>query len=440
MRSLLKISLAVLAVGFLVVSGSAFAQDMAKPTMTITGNVGAAFGQFSYDKAATNLPPGATLSTANKAYSEFVTSWESNIRFTWQTDSFQVISRARIRNSIEGSGCSATNYAASCTQQSGTAFAGSGDDWYNEVWWTPGAFKLGIGKFQGQAWSQPFSGEYIIINPIDVAGGASEYWMNWTGISGLDAEYNLGMIQVGLAVSSQCKPSCGPGATNASIASHFLENAQTLVPHLTGSSGPISFRVQLPMAQADYTTCISTGCDRSAAFAAGGSPKTLTGSGLQAGVGFSQSGLYVAADYSTFQDDNSASLYEASGTTAFGLIKARNRTSESIRVDIPAGPGSINLGYFTQDDNQPVAAVGGSPTNSGLGGATAQAVPSSHTYTNTIMTVRYNIPVSFGTITPEYRAATFGGGQVNAQGVWLNGDTNKDLSDSEFRVIFNGVF
>lgn len=399
MRSLSKISLAILAGGFLVFAGSAFAQEMAKPQMTITGDIDAAFGSFSFDKTSDASSPAAN----QKAYSEFVTSWESNIRFTWKTDEAQAIVRYRVRGNNEGSGGSG-NAAANATSslQSGGAYAAAADDVYHEVWWTPGAFKLGIGKFQGQAWSQPMAGEYILNNPI----GEGVYWMNWTGISGLDAESNVGAVQIGVAISSQCRPSCNTAQSNNTV-KNTEDNTSSIVPHLTGTFGSISIAAQLPQtagtinnsgAVTTTTPAKSTdplqgaGIDKT-------SSKSVSGSGYQAGVKWVQGGLKVAVDVSGFTD---AKL------EALGQAKDRLRSGIAARVDVPAGPGSVMLAYFTLDDNG--------------GGST--------TYTFNETTLRYTIPASFINIIPEFRTVTNGGALASA-----TGGKNKDTTNSEFRLI-----
>ncbi|HUJ74798.1 MAG TPA: hypothetical protein VL359_08060, partial [bacterium] len=72
MRSLFKLSLAALFVGGLVLLASrAYADEMAKPELKITGDVTSSFGDISF---------GETSSTnaAAKAYSEFTTGYETN--------------------------------------------------------------------------------------------------------------------------------------------------------------------------------------------------------------------------------------------------------------------------------------------------------------------------------------------------------------------------
>jgi len=391
MRSLYKISLAILALGFLVVAGSAFAQD--KPTFTITGDAGSAFGSFNYDKNT-----NATSAAANqKAFSEFVTSWESNVRMTWATDSFTSIVRYRIRGNNQGSGITTSDTSASA--QSGSAFNSSSNDVYGETWWTPGAFKLGIGKYQGQAWSNPLSGGYVLNNPL----GENEYWMNWTGISGLDAEYNVGVVQVGVAIASQCRPSCNKVPTNSTANSG--DNAQSIVPHLTGAVGDISFRAQLPATSGTINNTTAspplTGAGTTAM-----STKSVSGSGFQAGVKWNgPGGLGVAADLGSFS--------EGKVTEIPAELKARQRDTTNLRVDIPAGPGSLMVQYFTGSDN-----------NYG----TKQ-------YTTTTTTLRFSLPQSFGWIMPEYRTTTNGGVLAPASGT-----TAKDATNSEIRLILQGRF
>jgi len=406
MRSLSKISLAILAVGFLVVAGSAFAQDSAKPQMTITGDIDSAFGQYSFDKTSGSSTPAAN----QKAFSEFVTSWESNIRFTWSSDALDAIVRYRFRASNEGSGGSGNAAAnATSTLQSGSADASSANDAYHEVWWKSGAFKLGLGKFQGQGWSQPLSGTYVLINPIEIAAGASEYWMNWTGISGLDAEYNVGAVQVGLAISSQCKPSCGNAVSNNTIARSEV-NTSSMVPHLTGKFGDIAIRAQLPITAGTIQNsgAVTTATPPASADPIKGtgidatSTKSVSGSGFQAGVQWASGGLKVALDVSSFTDTKVA---EINGSTA----KDRSRAGTALRVDVPAGPGSVIIGYFTQDDNN----------------------FSDTTVSSSIMTLRYAIPTGFGSIIPEFRSATTG------KAIAATSTTGAaDATNSEFRLMF----
>lgn len=405
MRSLYRISLALLALGFLAVAGSAFAQEAAKPTFTITSSsAGAAFGMYTFDKTT----DGTSLAT-QKGFSEYVTSWETRPRLTWATDTFQAIVSIRVRGSIEGSGV-----AASAPQPGGSAFTSTKNDVYGEAWWTPGAFKLGIGKFQGQAWNQPISGTYIIQNDI----GDGEYWMNWTGVSGLDAEYNLGIVQVGVAVASQCNPSCNyatankpsagaganglpstaPSETGATI-NEF--GGQTLAPHIAGKVGDISFRAMLPSTAATLNDSKSS------------KTSTLSGGGYQAGVLWSgPAGLAVSADVGSFNDAKSKILVEN---------KSRERDSYNVRVDIPGGPGFITLAYFGITDN---LSANGTDSPYSTGGK--------NSYATTTATVRYNYVLPFGVVTPEFRSASIGGAVAPKSGT-----KQKDAADSEFRLILN---
>ena len=109
MRSLYKISLAVLAVGILAFAGSASAQD--KPNFTLGADIGVGFGQIAFDKTTTNVT--GTADANSKAFSELTTSWETNLTFNWATDSLRVYSRLRIRGSTEGSGGTGTAAANS---------------------------------------------------------------------------------------------------------------------------------------------------------------------------------------------------------------------------------------------------------------------------------------------------------------------------------------
>jgi hypothetical protein len=421
MRILLKISLAVLAAGFLVVSGSAFAQEMAKPTMTITGDIGAGFGIFSADKQV-QAPATGTQPAAQKAFSEWFTSYESNLRFTWQTDQFTVIGRLRTRANTEGSAGSAGTVSGGSTLAGGTVFGSNADDFYTEAWWTPGAFKLGVGKFQGQAWSQPFSGAYVILSPIEsLTAGPNEYWMNWTGIPGLDAEYNLGAFQVGLALSSVCRPSCNVAQANSSTTGTTYSGTQSMTPHVAGTFGNISFRAQFPQTQALIANNAATKPLNNGTGGDPGETKTATGSGYQAGVGVDLGGgLAVGFDLSGFTDTK---------ITDLGQAKDRTRSSYQVKVDAPVGPGKVTVAYFSIDDNN---SAGGTDT---YGGYAAAGTGSSNTYTSTKTTLRYTYPVSFGAIIPEYVAATEGGGVADP-----NKSKDKDLNLSQVRVILRATF
>ena len=416
MKNLYRISLALLAMGMLAVAGSAFAQDAPKPTFTITSSsAGAAFGIYTFDKTAQG-----TIPAASKGFSEVVTSWESRPRLTWTTDSFYALVSIRIRGSTEGAG-----FANSPVLQAGAnnALTSTKNDVYSEGWWTPGAFKLGIGKFQGQDWNQPISGTYLVRNEI----GDGEYWLNWTGIPGIDAEYNFGIWQLGIAASSVCNPSCNflqsntattnkganaPGSmTPAEIGQVTAEdNTMTIAPHIAGKVGDIAFRAMLLQTSATLNATSATTFKPGTAT----TTKSVSGSGYQAGVKwFGPAGWAAGADIGSFNDAKLAALSEN---------KSRERDSYNVRVDIPGGPGYVTLAYFSIGDN-----VSGNGTDSPY-----TAKGGTHTYTSSTATLRYNYVLPFGVVTPEYRAATIGGGMTPTSGT-----KQKDQADSEFRLIMN---
>jgi hypothetical protein len=406
MRSLYKISLAILAAGFLAVAGSAYAQDMAKPTFTITGNAGAAFSYNSFDK--TTQVAGSAANT--KGFSEFGTQWESNVRFTWTTDSFTSIVRYRIRAAQEGAG-SISNSSANDIQ-SGSAYFSSSNDVYGEEWWTPGAFKVGIGKFQGASlWQNPISGNYKILGPTISGQGINnnEYWISFTGIPGLDLEYNLGAIQVGVEVANQCVPSCNTVEANSiaigsatAVAGRSETNTQTIVPHFVGTFGSVQV-------VADYLSASGTIQNNTLNTPLASTPatgtKSASGSGEQVGAKFSgPGGLTVSGDFATFGESKMAALSE---------LKDRTRTSAAAAASIPAGPGAASLHYFTLSDNS----------------------YTSNTYTTNQATLRYSLPVSYGMIMPEYVATTLGGAVTPSSGT-----KKADAQVSMFRVMFQGYF
>jgi hypothetical protein len=383
MRSLFKLSLASLAAVALF-AGMASAQVAPK----LSGDIGAGFGLMSYGE--TN---GATA--AGKAVSEWSTSWESNLRLTVDSDQITAIARYRARASNGGTGTSTANACTgaattslTCTGgfgsskvSSGTAFASSANDIYHEIWWKPAPnFSLGLGKFQGQAWSQPMSGAYLIINPI---GGDGVYWMNWTGQAGIDAEFNAGVVQVGLAISSHCKPSCNSGAGEAT---------QSLVPHLTGKFGAIGIRANLPSTTGTVNcTAVSTDCT------AADKEYDVSGSGFQIGVNWTgMPGLLVAADIQSFTDAKKKSQGQD-----------RSRAGTGLRVDF----AGVTFHYFSLADST--------------------FVKSSDT-TSTEMTLRYTIPVGPGSIIPEYRSTTADDKAGLAKD--KNGKA-VELTNSEFRLI-----
>ncbi len=407
MRSLIKLSLASLAAVALF-AGMASAQVAPK----LSGDIGAGFGQFSYGETVKGTAAG-------KAFSEFATSWESNLRMTVDSDQLTAIVRYRARASIEGSGAGA-GASASCTDakntngdtlkctttgggtgsklNGGTAFQASTNDIYHEIWWKPAPnLSIGFGKFQGQAWSQPLSGTYIIVNPIEeIISGSSEFWMNWTGIAGLDIEYNAGVVQVGLAIATQCKPSCNTTPS---------EQAQSMVPHLTGKVGDIAFRAQLPQTSG-VVNCSGT---ITKACTAADTQYSVSGSGLQAGVSWAgMPGLAVALDIAQFTDTMTKDQ-KATTTNA-----DRARSSTALRVDYTG----VTFAYFQFADNNfskkksPVTGAGG-------------------TGTGTLLTLRYTIAVGPGQIIPEYRSATADAAAGKAAGA----TKAEALTNSEIRLI-----
>jgi len=386
MRSLFKLSLASLAAVALF-AGMALAQD--KPTLSWSGGVGAGFGMYTYGETDSTTAKG-------KAYTEWNTAWESNIRGTINAgEQFTAVFRYRIRGFDGSAGNGTTSSTATsctaatppvCTGGSGTAtgysgasaYAAAGNDVYHEVHWKPiPALDIAMGKFQGQAWSNPLSGNYLIRNVF----GDGEYWMNWTGAAGLDIEYNIGVVQVGLAIGSQCKPSCGPSAKS--------ENQQSIVPHLTGKFGPIAVRAQLPSTSGVFncTAVNTTGCD------AADDQIAETGSGYQLGVQWGIPNISVAVDLSSF-------------TEAAGDAKPedRARSGTSLRVDA----FGFMFHYWSAVDK-----------NYSTVESTAQT-----------MTLRYYIPVGGAQVIPEYRTDTTNSGATGAD----------DITKSEFRLVGNVNF
>lgn len=226
-----------------------------------SGNTAAAFAQTS---------PGTHSKTAS-TNSEFATAIESNFRYTVGDDTLSAVGRIRVR------GVQDTQYGGSHT------IKGSGDqpqDAYVELHWHPTPqFLIMWGKFQGQAWSQPETGSYIMEAGF-VSGAAQEYWMNWTGQTGIDFDYNAGVAHVGVGISTKCRPSCDGGTAGATATAA----QQTIDPHLTGTFGPIGLRLQLPQTSAKVGT------------------ESAKGSGLQLGLKYAASGVSVALDVQSFTD------------------------------------------------------------------------------------------------------------------------------------------
>jgi hypothetical protein len=294
---------------------------------------------------------------------------------TMETDKLTAIVRYRAR---------ADNWAKSTTNASGSAFTASSNDIYHEVWWKAAdAFSVGFGKFQGQAWSQPVSGVYLVKNPI----GDGVYWMNWTGIAGIDLEFNAGVVQVGLAISSQCKPSCNQGVATSATSPSGIDggtggtggtskvaqnSGSSMVPHLTGKFGDIAIRAQLPQTSGTY------GCG---SLLAGDCKKatdqvTVTGAGYQFGVSWAgMPGVLVALDVSSF-------------TEAKTKVEPQDRVRAGTGLTVNFA--GVTFHSFSLKDSTYAKAVGS------VGGET----------TTSEMTLRYTIPMGSGAIVPEYRTQT----------------------------------
>jgi hypothetical protein len=260
MRSIFRFCIAALALVAMALYGTVTVRA-ADEKLAFSGNTSASFGQVSYGETA-----------KMKSYSELATSIESNLRFTAGDDQLQAIGRFRIR------GHSSTTTSAGTSHN--LRLAGSQpNDVYVEIHWKPmPQFDIAFGDFQGQAWSQPYTGTYIMDNPTPLA--AQEYWMNWTGISGIDFDFNAGVVDVGLAIATQCRPSCSGGTAAAKA----TDGEQSIVPHLTGKFGPIGIRAQLPQT------------------AAKSGDVSLKGSGFQLGVEFASAGFSVGLDAQSFTD------------------------------------------------------------------------------------------------------------------------------------------
>jgi len=359
MRSLFKFSLAAL-LALVLGAGSAMALDV-----KWSGNIGAGFGLVTYGET------GVGAGAGDNARSEYVTSYEANIRATIGGGPLTMINRLRPR----GNQSSATGQT-----NGGTAGQTALGDIYNEVWWKPtDAFSVGFGRFQGQAWSQPMSGTYLINHPL----GAPEYFMNWTGIDGIDLEFNAGVVQVGLAIASECRPSCGGVSTFTAVNGlpyGIAAGANTLVPHLTGKFGDIGIRASLP------STSVQVG---NTAAGASEEIETLTSTGMQVGVSWSgMQGVYVGFDYQMFTDagndkvtgNNAAGQL---GSTAHTLDEDQIRAGMGLRVDF----SGFQLGYH-QLKTTNVAHIKDLET------------------TATWIKLAYFIKVGDGSIVPEYTTLT----------------------------------
>jgi hypothetical protein len=350
MRSLFKLSLAALLALF--VAGTAFAADV-----KWSGNIGAGFGQVSYGAPSDDVD----------GYSEYITSYEANIRATVAAGPVTAIWRLRSRGhqsattgqteagvgAVKSSGSSTSTCTLddgitvdsvddTCEVATTTTVSGPVALSYAEIWYKPtDTFTVGFGRFQGQAWSQPMSGTYLILNVI----GAPEYFMNWTGIDGLDLENNAGVVQVGLAIASECRPSCTGGT----------KTTQSIVPHLTGKFGDIGLRVQVPS---------TSGVDAA--------DESHTGTGYQVGVSWSgMQGVYVGFDLQSFTDKE------------VGGGDDQTTAGTGLRLDF----SGIQLGYWS-----------GSITN--VGGGEDKS-------TETFIKLAYFLKVSDNaSIVPEYTTGT----------------------------------
>jgi hypothetical protein len=321
MRSLFKLSLAALVACFFA-AGSAMALDV-----KMSGNIGTAFGLASYGET-----------TTADAISAYATSYEANIRYTIGGGPLTQVFRFRPR---------------------GTNSNGATGDWnvadlYAETYWRPvDNLTVLIGRQQGGAWSNPFGGAYLIHENMGYSGNV--YWLNYTGQDGLDIEYNLGTMQVGLALLSECRPFCGSTATGGQAAN--IRAGQSMTPHFSGKFGDISVRAQLP------STSGKNAAD-----------DTVGGSGMQIGVGWSGGGgLAVGLDIQNFTDKESG----GSGTEDY------TKSGTALRVDV----AGITLAYW-------------SGANENMGGNEANK------NTITSLLVRYAIKVGDGAIYPEYGSNT----------------------------------
>lgn len=409
MRSLIKLSLASLAAVALF-AGMAFAQVTPK----LSGDVGAAFGLFSFGA----LDGGNT--SKGKAYSEYTTSWESNLRVTVDpSDQVSARFRYRIRGNDAASGASiktlckagtkgdtsacSGGYGASSTFADANAYASSNDDVFAEFYWKPvPALSIAMGKFEGQAWSAPISGTYLLQNRI----GDGEYMFVWTGIPGIDIEYNAGVVQVGVAISDRCKPSCNAaapgGVSKATVPTAVsIENTQTIVPHLTGKVGDIAFRAQLPSASG-VINCGSAAGDPIADCKTAKDQPSQTGSGYSAGVQWAgMPGLSVALDLGSFTEGKNKSQTDD-----------RVRSMTNVRVDF----SGVTLGYFMLADN----AYGKDPGH------------------ETTLTLRYTVQLGGGaTLIPEYRSDSYD--DKAGKAVDKNGKV-ATWNQSEFRLVGKATF
>jgi hypothetical protein len=272
------------------------------------------------------------------AISAYATSYEANVRTTIGGGPLTQVVRFRPRGSNINGATGDWNVA----------------DVYAETNWKPmDALTIQIGRMQGGAWSNPLAGAYLIHNAIGVTH--QEYWLNWTGVDGMDILFNLGTMEVGVGLASECKPFCGSTATGGQAAS--IRSPQSMTPHFTGKFGDISVRAQLPS---------TSGKD--------GADEARGGSGLQAGVAWSGGGgLMVAADIQSFTD-------KASGGAD---TEDYSKSATAIRVDV----AGITIALWNGANTN----MGGTKDNN-----------------NTVSTlnVRYALKVGDGIIVPEFNSIT----------------------------------
>jgi len=401
MRSLLKISMAAAAV-FAFVAGSALAQD--KPELKWNGNIGAGFGLYSggdKDSSTYGNTASSTSLSSTRGASEYATSFEANLRATVGTDTAFSVLRFRPKGTNSG--------------QNGTNTWTSGNyDLYGEFYWKPVAeLQVMFGRLQGPAWSNPRMGSYLINNPV----GAQEYWMNWTGLNGLDIEYNAGAIQAGLGLASECRPSCGysTSAGLSTVSSQGASNS-TMAPHITATFGDIQVNAMLPSTSG--STVQKDTLDATGAVKTAGKVITVGGSGMDIGVGWKSGAMGAALDIQSFTDT-------ATDAQKAGRLKDLSRSAMGFKVDAMG----FQLAYHTLT----FGALAGSDVcgpNKGPGCAD---------FTNTFMKIAYFIPVGAGSvIVPEYTTATLG-----QQGTIKSGATDgtyNDRTNTLIRIVGNTSF
>jgi hypothetical protein len=212
MRSLFKLSLAALIA--LAFAGTAMAVDV-----KFSGNIGTAFG-------LANL--GETGPADNQAaISAYATSYEANVRTTIGGGPLTQVVRFRPRGSNINGATGDWNVA----------------DVYAETNWRPiDNLLIQMGRMQGGAWSNPLAGAYLIHNAIGVTH--QEYWLNWTGADGLDIEFNLGAMQIGVALASECRPFCG--STTSGAKRHPFARLRACTPISTASSATLQCAPNCP--------------------------------------------------------------------------------------------------------------------------------------------------------------------------------------------------